>query len=169
MSRRPHANKQAGMGSFTGSGSGDTCFRAILRAYTAESTSPSRHGHSIRKRNSVSSAVMDLKLYFPLSCPLCASTSRLSHARTTSPATHCRKPLRVKRFTRSWKMLRMHASMHVRQHCPCWMQSTQHNTESVYPSWVILYMIINITMLQIMHIKLLVYINPESNYYFGVH
>ena len=60
-------------------------------------------------------------------------------------------------------------SMHVRQHCPWWKQSTEHNTESVYPSWVILYMIINITMLQIMHIKLLFYINPESNYYFGVH
>ena len=120
VSRRPHANKQAGMGSFTGSGSGDTCFRAILRAYTAESTSPSRHGHSIRKRNSVSSAVMDLKLYFPLSCTLRASTSRLSHARTTTPATHCRKPLRVKRFTRSWKMLRMQATP------ACTFASTAH-------------------------------------------
>ena len=62
-----------------------------------------------------------------------------------------------------------HSASHVRQHCPWWKQSTEHNTESVYPSWVILYMIINITMLQIMHIKLLFYINPELNYYFGVH
>jgi len=26
-------------------------------------------------------------------------------------------------------------SMHVRQHCPRWMQSTGHNTESVHPCW----------------------------------
>jgi len=28
-----------------------------------------------------------------------------------------------------------HTSMHVRQHCPRWMQSTGHNAELVYPCW----------------------------------
>jgi len=57
---------------------------------------------------------------YNLSCLVRASTSLLFPARTKSPATHCRKPLRVKRFTRSSKMLRMQVTP------ACTFASTAH-------------------------------------------
>lgn len=127
----PHANRHPGMGSCTVGGCGTMPRDAALSTRSWTSSNPSKHGHNIKNRNSISSAVMEPQEYFPLSLLARTAFSRPSNARTMEFATKDRSPLCVNLTVSSAKTARTAVgppcTLAVTAHAGCsalWLQHT---------------------------------------------